>query len=73
MGIVLAKAFGAALAVGLCAIAAGWAQGKIGAAGAGTIAEKPETAGQIIVLEVLPEVVAVLGFVVAAMIITQIK
>ena len=29
--------FAAALAIGLCAIATGWAQSKIGAAGAGTI------------------------------------
>ncbi|MFA5867292.1 MAG: ATPase [Actinomycetota bacterium] len=71
--LVIGKAIGAALAIGISAIAVGWAQGKIGAAGAGAIAEKPETAGQIIVLEALPEVVAVLGFVTAAMIITQIK
>lgn len=71
--IILAKAFAAALAIGLAALATGYAQGKIGSAGAGAIAEKPETAGQIIVLEALPEVVAVLGFVVAAMIITILK
>jgi V/A-type H+-transporting ATPase subunit K len=70
---VVGKAIGAALAIGIAAIGTGYAQGKIGSAGAGAIAEKPETAGQIIVLEALPEVVAVLGFVVAAMIITQIK
>jgi V/A-type H+/Na+-transporting ATPase subunit K len=71
--LVIGKAIGAALAIGISAIGTGYAQGKIGSAGAGAIAEKPETAGQIIVLEALPEVVAVLGFVVAAMIITQIK
>ncbi len=73
MSIIFAKAFGAALAVGLAAMSTGYAQAKIGSAGAGTIAEKPEAAGQIIVLEAIPEVVAVLGFVVAAMIITQLK
>lgn len=70
---VWAKAVGAALAVGIGVIGTSWAQAKIGSAGAGTIAEKPETAGMIIALEALPELMVVLGFVVAAMIITQIK
>ena len=35
-------AFAAALAVGLTALATAWAQSKIGAAGAGTLAEKPD-------------------------------
>lgn len=51
------------------AIACGWAQSRIGAAGAGTVAEKPETAGVIIILEALPETLAILGFVVATLII----
>lgn len=51
------------------AIACGWAQSRIGAAGAGTVAEKPETAGIIIILEALPETLVILGFVVAALII----
>lgn len=70
---VLFKALGAALAIGLAALSTGYAQAKIGSAGAGAIAEKPETAGMIIALEALPELVVVLGFVVAAMIITQLK
>jgi V/A-type H+-transporting ATPase subunit K len=73
MLVVIGKALGAALAIGLAAIGTGYAQGKIGSAGAGAIAEKPETFGQIMILEALPEVLAVLGFVVAAMIITQLK
>jgi V/A-type H+-transporting ATPase subunit K len=51
------------------AIACGWAQSRIGAAGAGTVAEKTETAGVIIILEALPETLAILGFVVATLII----
>ena len=51
------------------AIACGWAQSRIGAAGAGTVAEKPETAGVIIILEALPETLVILGFVVATLII----
>jgi V/A-type H+-transporting ATPase subunit K len=62
-------ALAAALAVGLCALGTGWAQSRIGAAGAGAIAEKPEVSGFIIVLVALPETMVILGFVVAAMII----
>lgn len=62
-------AFGAALAVGLTAFGTGYAQARIGAAGAGAIAEKPEVAGSIIILLALPETMIILGFAVAAMII----
>jgi V/A-type H+/Na+-transporting ATPase subunit K len=55
----------AAIAVGLCAIGTGMAQSRIGAAGAGTIAEKPEMTGTIILLLAIPETMVILGFVVA--------
>jgi V/A-type H+-transporting ATPase subunit K len=58
-------AIGAALAVGLTALATGIAQGRIGAAGAGTIAEKPESTGTIILLVAIPETMVILGFVIA--------
>ena len=61
-------AFAAALAVGLTAIATAWAQSKIGAAGAGALAEKPELTATIIILVAIPETMVILGFVVAAMI-----
>ena len=61
-------AFAAALAVGLTALATAWAQSKIGAAGAGTLAEKPEMTATIIILVAIPETMVILGFVVAAMI-----
>lgn len=61
-------ALGAALAVGLGALGTGLAQGKIGAAGAGTIAERPETTGIIILLLALPETMVILGFAIAALI-----
>lgn len=61
-------AFAAALAVGLPALATGWAQSRIGAAGAGTLAEKPELSATIIILVAIPETMVILGFVVAAMI-----
>jgi V/A-type H+-transporting ATPase subunit K len=58
-------ALGAALAVGLCALATGLAQSRIGAAGCGAIAERPETAGTVILLVAIPETMVILGFVVA--------
>lgn len=63
------KAIAAALAVGLSALASGIAQARIGAAGAGAIAEKPEVLGSIIILEAIPETMIILGFVVAVLII----
>lgn len=61
-------AFAAALAMGLSALATAWAQSRIGSAGAGTLAEKPELSGTIIVLLAIPETMVILGFVVAMMI-----
>ena len=64
---------GAAIAFGAGAIGTAWAQSRIGPAGAGAIAEKPETSGVIIVLEAIPETLVILGFVVAAMIVIMVK
>ena len=61
-------AVGAALAVGLAAIGTGLAQSRIGAAGAGVLAEKPELLGPIILLIAIPETMVILGFAVSAMI-----
>ena len=61
-------AFAAALAIGLSSLATAWAQSRIGAAGAGSLAEKPELTATIIVLVAIPETMVILGFVVAAMI-----
>jgi V/A-type H+-transporting ATPase subunit K len=58
-------ALGAALTVGLAAIATGIAQSRIGSAGCGTLAEKPELSGTIIILVAIPETMVILGFVVA--------
>jgi len=60
--------FAAALAIGLSAIATAWAQSRIGAAGAGTLAEKPELTATVIILVAIPETMVILGFVVASMI-----
>ena len=64
-------ALAAALAVGLSALATAWAQSKIGAAGAGTLAEKPELSGTIIILVAIPETMVILGFVVAVTILNM--
>jgi V/A-type H+-transporting ATPase subunit K len=57
---------GAAIVFGLGALATGWAQSKIGPAGAGVIAEKPELFGLALVFLALPETLVILGFVIAA-------
>jgi V/A-type H+-transporting ATPase subunit K len=62
-------AIGAGLAVGLAAIGTGYAQGHIGSAGVGAVAEKPDLLGTIILLVAIPETVLILGFAVAAMMI----
>lgn len=68
----LAVTLGAALAVGLTALATGWAQSKIGAAGAATIAERPELTSTVIIMLAIPETMLILGFVVAVLILTRV-
>ena len=59
------KTLGAALAMGMSALGAGWAQARIGSAGQGTLAERPEERVFVLTLTALPEVIALLGFVMA--------
>lgn len=63
-------AIAAALAIGLSALATGWAQSKIGSAGMGAMAEKPELSGIVIILVAIPETMVLLGFVVAYLILS---
>jgi V/A-type H+-transporting ATPase subunit K len=63
-------ALSAALAVGISAVATAWVQSRIGSAGAGALAEKPELRGAIIVMLAIPETLVILGFVVAVLILT---
>jgi V/A-type H+-transporting ATPase subunit K len=63
-------ALAAAAAIGISAIATAWVQSRIGSAGAGALAEKPELRGAIIVMLAIPETLVILGFVVAVLIIT---
>ena len=62
-------ALAAGLAIGLSALATAWAQSRIGSAGAGTIAEKPELRGIVIIMLAIPETLVILGFVIAVLII----
>ena len=62
------KSLAAALAMAVSAIAAGWAQARIGSAGQGTLAERPEERVFVLTLTALPEVIALLGFVMAIII-----
>ncbi len=61
----------AALALGLPALATGWAQSRIGPAAAATLAEKPELTVTVVLLIAIPETVAILGFVIAVLILLQ--
>jgi V/A-type H+-transporting ATPase subunit K len=65
-------AIGAGLAVGLAALGTGVAQSRIGSAGVGAMAEKPELLGRVILLVAIPETLVILGFVVAAMFFVQV-
>ncbi|MBI3047666.1 MAG: ATPase [Acidobacteria bacterium] len=58
-------AIAAALAIGLSALATAWVQSRIGSAGTGAIAEKPELRGIVILMLAIPETIVILGFVVA--------
>ncbi|MBI4673210.1 MAG: ATPase [Chloroflexi bacterium] len=62
-------AVGAGLAVGLAALGTGYAQGHIGSAGMGAVAEKREMFSMALILLAIPETMVILGFAVAAMII----
>lgn len=66
-------AIGAALAIGLAALATGLAQARIGSAAVGAIAEKPELTGRAILLVAIPETLVILGFAVAAMILVLLR
>jgi V/A-type H+/Na+-transporting ATPase subunit K len=61
----------AAIVMAVAALATAWAQSRIGAAGAAAIAEKPEVSTTVVIMIAIPETVAVLGFVVAVMILMR--
>ena len=61
----------AALVMSVAAMATAWAQSRIGAAGAAALAEKPEISTTVVIMLAIPETVAILGFVVAVLIVLR--
>jgi V/A-type H+-transporting ATPase subunit K len=55
------------------AIGTAWAQASIGSSIMGVVAEKPEEAMKLIVYMALPELIVLLGFVVAFLLIGEVK
>jgi V/A-type H+-transporting ATPase subunit K len=62
-----AMAIGAGIAMGISALAAAWSQGTLGSSAMGVVAERPEFEKNILIYIVLPEVLAVFGFLVAVL------
>lgn len=63
-------AIAAALAIGLAALATGYAQAKIGSSGMALLAEKEKLRAIVLILVAIPETMVILGFVIAILILT---
>jgi V/A-type H+-transporting ATPase subunit K len=61
----------AAAATGMSSLAAGYAVGMVGSAGMGTLAEKPELLGRVLVLVGLAEGIAIYGLIVSILILNR--
>ncbi|MBS3102979.1 V-type ATP synthase subunit K [Candidatus Woesearchaeota archaeon] len=61
-------ALGSAVAIGVSAIAAAWAEKSIGVAAIGAMAEKEELFGKGLILTVIPETIVIFGLVIAILI-----
>ena len=59
---------GAALATGLSSLGAGYAVAHVGVAAAGTLAEKPELFGRVLILVGLAEGIAIYGLIISILI-----
>ncbi len=64
----IAKYAAAGASMCIAAMSAAYAQAKIGSAAAGTLAERPEVGMNMIIMMALPEMIVLLGFVIAFMI-----
>ena len=62
---------GAALATGLSSLGAGFAVAKVGAAGVGALAEKPELFGRLLIFIGLAEGIAIYGLIVSILILNR--
>jgi V/A-type H+-transporting ATPase subunit K len=63
--------FSAAIAVGLSALAAAYAVGRVGSAAVGALAEKPELMGRVLILVGLAEGIAIYGLIIAILILNR--
>lgn len=61
----------AALAAGLAALGAGYAVAQVGTAALGTLAEKPDLFGRVLVLVGLAEGIAIYGLIVSILILNR--
>lgn len=61
-------AIGAGVAIGLTGLGTGIAQGRIGAAGVGSVAERPESFGTVLILIAIPETTIILGFIISVIV-----
>lgn len=61
-------AMSAAVAIGVSAIAAAWAEKEIAVAAIGAMAEKEELFGKGLILTVIPETLVIFGLVIAILI-----
>jgi len=66
-----AIAIGSAVAIAAGALGTAWAQGVIGSAAMGLLAERPEKSGNVLILMALPETIIVLSFVVAFLLVQK--
>lgn len=62
---------GAALATGLSSLGAGYAVAKVGTAAVGTLAEKPELLGRLLIFVGLAEGIAIYGLIVSILILDR--
>ena len=62
----------AAIAAGLSTLAAGYAVAVVGSAAVGTLAEKPELLGRVLILVGLAEGIAIYGLIVAVLILNRV-
>jgi V/A-type H+-transporting ATPase subunit K len=61
----------AAVAAGLAALGAGYAVAQVGAAALGTLAEKPDLFGRVLVIVGLAEGIAIYGLIVSILILNR--
>ena len=67
-----AAAIGAAIAMGLSALATAWSQASVGSSSMGLVSERPEMVGNVLIWMAIPELLAVLGFLIAVLLVMKV-